>query len=51
MKTADTGSDLRSKWMAKAERLNNDQKNELSVCVYELNAYFHQYFWSQTEEI
>jgi len=50
MKTGDTGNDLRGKWLVKAERLSEDQKYELSACIYELDAYFHQYFWSQSEE-
>jgi hypothetical protein len=36
---------LREKWLIRAEKLNVEEKTELSECVYALNAWFHMYFW------
>jgi hypothetical protein len=41
----DAGDDLHGKWLLKAEKLNVEEKSELSECVYELNSWFHMYFW------
>jgi len=51
MKTGDAGNEPRDKWLAKAGLLTEDQKYELSTCIYELNAWFHMYFWSHSEEV
>jgi hypothetical protein len=44
-------SDHQRIWIAKAGKLSEEQKQELSACIYELNAWFHMYFWSRSEEI
>jgi hypothetical protein len=50
MRTDELGDDLRGKWLTKAGSLTLDQKCEISNCVFELNAWFHMYFWSSKEE-
>jgi hypothetical protein len=45
-----SGPDPHARWLVRAEQLSAEQKFELSMCIYELNAWFHQYFWSQRGE-
>ena len=50
IRTDKVGGDLPGQWLTIAERLTVDQKCELSNCVFELNSWFHMYFWSTGEE-
>jgi len=50
MGPVEAGVDSHPRWLAKAEKLSIEQKLELSNCIYELNAWFHQYFWSTKDE-
>ena len=45
-----TGAGAQAQWRANAEKLSSELKFELSRCIYELNAWFHQYFWSKNDE-
>jgi hypothetical protein len=42
---SDGEDDLQGKWLIKAAKLTEEEKSELSECVYELNTWFHMYFW------
>jgi len=42
---SDGEDDLQGKWLIKAAKMTEEEKAELSECVYELNAWFHMYFW------
>jgi hypothetical protein len=51
MRSDAVGGELPGKWLTIAEGLTVDQKSEISNCVFELNAWFHMYFWSSREEL
>jgi hypothetical protein len=43
-------STSQEQWLVKAKTLSPEKQFELSRCIYELNAWFHQYFWSERDD-